>query len=92
MNLDQSFADLVNDVNARIEAAFRSAGGTFDMTTSDATLAASIVSDEMRPTFMMAAHRLLCAAERVPADGPAGTELVEAAQGLRGTYPPTTAP
>ena len=88
MNLDQSFADLVNELDARIEAAFKSAGGTFDMTTTDASLAASIVSDEIRTTFMMAAHRLLCAAEQAAADGQVGPELTNAAHELRGTYPP----
>ncbi len=70
-NNDMTNNDMIND----------------DVAPNDAALAASIASDVIRPTFMIAAHRLLVAAEELVADGRGGPDITEAALNLRRMYP-----
>lgn len=69
----------------RLVEHFRRVGGPLDMRTSDAVLAYSIAMQVVRPQIV-AAHKLLIAADACVAQGRGTTELCEAAAELRRSY------
>ena len=72
-------------LNERLVEGFRRVDGPLDMRTSDAVLAYSIAMDVVRQQIV-AAHKLLMAADACVADGRGTTELRDAAAALRRSY------